>query len=691
MPGLVPFTPRRWSAPRAPVGSAPPAVGGVDRLEILYQDAIQRNSKLEMARRAEEEKPRECTFTPEISRRGRSLVRGSSGDESGGGGGEGAPGVRGAGLSSTFDALYRDAQRRQAKMEALQGAQKQEERPPSPVITAMGRQAGLAPIDVRMQEDAQRWMRRWQELEEKKLEREREGCTFMPNFSIGRSSSAPRLRPRRSSSGGGGGGGRGSPGGITAFVERSAKFLETRERNLERLKQEAEERERALATFKPRILPWTGDDAVSSSSGVSGAGHVFDRLLRAAENQEMNKAALKEEFLRREREQFNHFEPRLPTRKQEGPTTPLDARLQKSTEEWVKSKALREQRRLELEAEQCTFRPSLGGGSIGSGGGGAGSRRSSSVEPGARAREPRPVPPTASSTKRRDSVGPAAATAFAARETAFQDAKEKRLAALRKEKEQLELKEATFQPVIGAVGRLAASRDVSSASQTKAAAPATLRRQDSIGFKSQGSGPSRSRENSATTINAPEPQPQQQAVVTPPPSPPPPPQNEKGDVAEAANAEQDVKMDTPATAVVEAGGISQTGTVDDQAEKQAAGGQGVDVGELSARLHKLAAAASFNDDEEDADGDSDVLPVPAPAVSHQAPELKQSNGESKEEEEEMPDVKEWEEEEEEGEEGGEEVEEEEEEGAQELSVEDEQSMEEVAAVEYGQMEEHEVE
>lgn len=314
MPGLVPFTPRRWSNPRVPGANTAPAVTGVDRLESLYRDAVHRNSRLEMARRAEDEKPRECTFTPEISKRGRSLVRGTSGGgEAGvGGGGGGAGGAaRGGGLSDTFDTLYEDAKRRREKMEALKGAQEQVARPPSPVITAMGRQVAGAPLDVRMQQDAERWTRRWQELEEKKIQQEKDGCTFMPNFSIGRrSSSAPRLRSRRSSSGGGVGG----PGGIDAFVERSARFLETKERNMEKLKREAEERERAVATFKPSILPWTGGDEAASAgagSSVTGGADVFERLLRAAENQEMNKAALKQEFLQREQKQYNNFEVRF--------------------------------------------------------------------------------------------------------------------------------------------------------------------------------------------------------------------------------------------------------------------------------------------------------------------------------------------------------------------------------------------
>lgn len=172
----------------------------------------------------------------------------------------------------------------------------------------------------------------------------------------------------------------------------------------------------------------------------------------------------------------------------------------------MRSKALREQRRRELEAEECTFRPSLGGDSAaGSAAGGGRGRRSSSADTRARGRA---ASLTSSSSRRESGVGPAAATAFAAREAAFQESKQQRLEALRKEKEALELQEATFQPVIGAAaaeGRRAsgagvggsgsndgssrgldvAGGDLSSASQAKAApaAAAALERKDSVGFK----------------------------------------------------------------------------------------------------------------------------------------------------------------------------------------------------------------
>lgn len=207
-------------------------------------------------------------------------------------------------------------------------------------------------------------------------------------------------------------------------------------------------------------------------------------------------------------------QPRLPTRQPDGPTTPLEDRIKKSTEEWVKSKALREQRRRELEAEQCTFRPSLSGG-------GGGSRRSSSVDPRVRARASRPspmAPPLWSSSRRESGVGSAAATAFAAREAAFQESKEQRLEALRKEMEKLELQEATFRPVIGAEGRRASggagvgggisnggswrAPDAvggapSGASQTKQVpARAALERKDSVGFKVSPATPWRAHSSS---------------------------------------------------------------------------------------------------------------------------------------------------------------------------------------------------
>lgn len=100
-------------------------------------------------------------------------------------------------------------------------------------------------------------------------------------------------------------------------------------------------------------------------------------------------------------------------------------------------------------------------------------------------------------------MGLAAAKAFAAREAAFQESKEQRLGALRKEKERLELQEATFQPVIGAEGRRASGAGggganggsskgsagavggvPSSSSQTKAPQPrVALERKGSVGFK----------------------------------------------------------------------------------------------------------------------------------------------------------------------------------------------------------------
>lgn len=297
--GESPFTPRRWSNPK--MGN--PSVAGMERLESLYRDATQRNSRLEIARRALQEKPLDCTFTPEISRRassrGRGEKRSQRGDDAGGD----------ARSMSCFHALYLDAKRRRAKMEALVGAQLKEDRAKgSPSITARGRQASVEPLDVRMKENAERWTRRWQELEEKRIEKEQEGCTFMPNFSIGRSASAPRLRPRRDN-----GGSCDSPGGIKSFVARSLRFQAARERKMEKLKQEAMEKELAETTFQPKLTPRGGEGAAAAAAAAAadGSGNVFERLLLAATMQEVNKAALKEEFLRQERKKFHDFQVRV--------------------------------------------------------------------------------------------------------------------------------------------------------------------------------------------------------------------------------------------------------------------------------------------------------------------------------------------------------------------------------------------
>lgn len=309
---LSPFTPKRVSNPR--MGN--PSVAGMERLESLYRDAVQRNSKLEMVRRAEEENPRDCTFTPEISKRGGSRGRGEKR-------GQGSPdseiSLRSQDRSSMscFHALYADAKRRRAKIEALAGAHLKESMGSgAPSITARGRQAAVEPLDVRLRETSERWARKWQELEERRVALEKEGCTFMPNFSIGRSLSAPRLRSRR---GGGGGDGERS-GGIEAFVARSLTFQAVREKNLEKLKKEAEDRERAEVTFQPKIASREGNLATSvatgSDEGSGGSLSVFERLIRAANEQEMNKVALKKEYLTQELIEFQGFQVCLECRQQ---------------------------------------------------------------------------------------------------------------------------------------------------------------------------------------------------------------------------------------------------------------------------------------------------------------------------------------------------------------------------------------
>ena len=133
---------------------------------------------------------------------------------------------------------------------------------------------------------------------------------------------------------------------------------------------------------------------------------------------------------------------------------PLDARIKKSTEEWVKSKAVREQRRRELEAEQCTFYPALGGGPGGPGAAGGGAsgggrnRRSSSAGPRARTNASRAA---ATAVMCGEEEGPraAAARAFEASASALQQAQETRRKTLRKQRLQLDLQETTFEPAIG--------------------------------------------------------------------------------------------------------------------------------------------------------------------------------------------------------------------------------------------------
>lgn len=319
--GLSPFTPRRWSNPIR----GNPSVAGMERVERLYRDATERDIKLEMARREEEEHPRDCTFTPKItaraSSRGRSEKRrqqeaGMAGDES-----------KGSGSMSRFHALYLDAKRRRAKMEALTDARIIEVAGPgTPVITDLGRKQSSEPLDARLKENAERWARRWKELEEKKVEQDIEGCTFQPTFSVGRivrSASAPRLRGRDRDSNSSSGGD--ADWNRAPFVVRAQKYQAAREERLTELKRELEKKELAEATFQPRVSASFAMEANSGSpehgesrprgnrkSGGDSAGKdgVFERLLRAAIEQEQHKAALKEEFLQKEREAFHDFQVR---------------------------------------------------------------------------------------------------------------------------------------------------------------------------------------------------------------------------------------------------------------------------------------------------------------------------------------------------------------------------------------------
>ena len=127
-------------------------------------------------------------------------------------------------------------------------------------------------------------------------------------------------------------------------------------------------------------------------------------------------------------------QPQLPSRSLESGSDPLNERIKKSTDEWIKNRAAREQRRRDLEAEQCTFHPSLG----------SSKARRAAVDPRL----------FATSSRSLSSNHIAAPDAFAVRSAALQEAREERLEKMRKENIKLELKEATFQPVTGNTRRV---------------------------------------------------------------------------------------------------------------------------------------------------------------------------------------------------------------------------------------------
>ena len=78
---------------------------------------------------------------------------------------------------------------------------------------------------------------------------------------------------------------------------------------MEKLIQQAQERERLVATFQPNLAARGGEAADGYGDGGGGGGvDVFERLVRAATEQEVNKAALKEEYLKQEREESQHFQ-----------------------------------------------------------------------------------------------------------------------------------------------------------------------------------------------------------------------------------------------------------------------------------------------------------------------------------------------------------------------------------------------
>lgn len=117
--------------------------------------------------------------------------------------------------------------------------------------------------------------------------------------------------------------------------------------------------------------------------------------------------------------------------------------------------------KLEQDAQQCTFRPSLGGAAgVAAVGGPAGgsdrrARRSSSADPRPRASTALAAAAAAAAAAERAAAvagvtgGRTSMGAFEARSKAFQEAREQRLQKLRKEKMRRELQEATFHPIIG--------------------------------------------------------------------------------------------------------------------------------------------------------------------------------------------------------------------------------------------------
>eukprot|EP00904_Undaria_pinnatifida_P000025 jgi/Undpi1/10022/HiC_scaffold_28.g12476.m1 len=257
---------------------------------------------------------------------------------------------------------------------------------------------------------------------------------------------------------------------------------------------------------------------------------------------------------------------------------PLDARIKKSTEEWVKSKAVREQRRRELEAEECTFYPSLGAGpGAATSASGGRSRRSSSAGPRARANASRPA-------GEEEGAGAAAARAFEASSSALQKARDARLKTLRKQRLQLDLQEETmFQPVGGFEG--GGHRRRASAGSGKA--------RDSAVLEGTGGGGDRLGRDAGASATGDMSAAQRKEGSS---------RVEKKEVIGFKAAAPAPAAASTATAGEEGG--AGLGGASSPANGRGLRGEAVDLNELSARLQQLAEASpSFVDDRRD-DGTS---------------------------------------------------------------------------------------
>lgn len=147
----------------------------------------------------------------------------------------------------------------------------------------------MHPLEARLKESTEQWVRSREARERRRLELEDEQCTFVPSLAgisgsskiARRSSSAdPRTRASASRGGGGGSGGlaaaAGTPpvgmSGSPAFEARSKAFQDAREQRLTKLREEKMKRELQEATFQPVI--GFGGGSGGGGRRSSAGGHV---------------------------------------------------------------------------------------------------------------------------------------------------------------------------------------------------------------------------------------------------------------------------------------------------------------------------------------------------------------------------------------------------------------------------------